>query len=139
MDWDSHDEVAVGDSGFRAGASTDAPALRQDPAPTTRAEAPRRRWRWVNGQWRSRPCALGPPTGGHDCPASADPAVTMRNRKKKARKAASFERYLQGLETMDKDAAIQDATDRVYDRFYQHHLQQLRDVASQASGSAGGY
>ena len=141
VDPDSHDECAVGVSGFRAGGSADAPVLGHDPALATRGEAAPGRWRWGGGRWHYCAPALGPPTGGHGCPQSADPKRTALNRKKKARKAASLQRYFERFEAMDKDAAKKDAADRCYKRFYYEHLQQLRgacppSTASEASGSA---
>ena len=134
VDGDSEDEVAVGVSGCRAGGSADAPRPRQDPA--DRAAAPQ----WQGKRGRNRWRAKGPESGGHGCPQSADPEVTARNRRKKARKAAAQERFFARLETMSEDAKTKDAWDRSYDRYYRQHMLELRQArrsrtASEASGS----
>ena len=75
----------------------------------------------------------------HGCPQSADPEVTARNRRKKTRKAAAQERFFARLETMSEDAKTKDAWGRSYDRYYRHHMLELRQArrsrtASEATG-----
>ena len=45
-----------------------------------------KRWHVVRGKEMYRSYGEGPETGGHDCPQSADPLRTERNRRKKAKK-----------------------------------------------------
>lgn len=71
-------------------------------------------------------CPKGPESGGRECPQSADPEVTARNRRKKARKAAAQERFFARRETMDEDTLREEARDRIWDRYYRSHMLALR-------------
>ena len=117
VDGDSEDEVAVGVSGCRAGGSADAPRPRQDPSAGP----------WQGKRRRHRLFPKGPEGGGHGCPQSADPRVTARNRRKKARKIAAAERFWARVETMGQDAQVTDAWDRSVERYYRQHMLELAE------------
>ena len=125
VDADGANEVAVGGSGSRACGSADAwwstsPAGRAQPG----AAAQRRgKWRRNSPSVRSR--VKGPESGGHDCPQSADPRRTERNRRKKAKKAAAQERFFASLGNIDQAVYREQAKDRIFERFYHERVRRL--------------
>ena len=97
--------------GVLPGSSSDAPPPRGALTGRWRGWQDPQRWRWVHGRWIYRSYGEGPETGGNDCPQSADPARTERNRRRKAKK----ERIRREREA-DADNARRDAWRRQYER-----------------------
>ena len=73
-----------------------------------------KRWHMVRGREVYRSYGEGPETGGHDCPQSADPLRTERNRRRKAKK----ERIRQEREA-DQHRSQKDLWNRAYERAIQ--------------------
>ena len=126
VDADGANEVAVGGSGSRASGSADA---WWSTSPEGRAEpgaAPQRQGTsWRRNSPSVRFCVKGPQTGGHDCPMSADPRRTERNRRKKAKKFAAAERFLASAGDIDIAVYREQAKDRIFERFYCQQVRRL--------------